>query len=55
MELEEKEKAEKKKRGPKPSSVRFKKVPVWFWLRFFLCCFCTTEKHLTTVSFSNGM
>lgn len=24
MELEEKEKAEKKKRGPKPSSVRFK-------------------------------
>lgn len=25
MELEEKEKAEKKKRGPKPSSVRFKK------------------------------
>lgn len=25
MELEEKEKAEKKKRGPKPSSVRFKR------------------------------
>jgi len=26
MELEEKEKAEKKKRGPKPSSVRFKEA-----------------------------
>lgn len=29
MELEEKEKAEKKKRGPKPSSVRFKKAFLW--------------------------
>lgn len=29
MELEEKEKAEKKKRGPKPSSVRLKKAFLW--------------------------
>lgn len=29
MELEEKEKAEKKKRGPKPSSVRFLKAFLW--------------------------
>lgn len=54
MELEEKEKAEKKKRGPKPSSVRFKEVLLWFWLCFFSIVFTKKKKKdLETVSFSD--